>query len=97
MAYVNYVDGVPVSIQLNERDLLAKDGVVGRLLHNRPISNWQQNMMLRNRALMSVEANRTNLKTDAEQRRGTKMATLDTSNSYKRVNQNNTILNIGHA
>ena len=42
MGYVNYVNGVPVSIQLNERDLLANDGVVGRLLqHNKPISNWQ--------------------------------------------------------
>lgn len=41
MGYVNYVNGVPVSIQLNERDLLAHDGVVGRLLQNKPMSNWQ--------------------------------------------------------
>lgn len=56
MGYVNYVNGVPVSIQLNERDLFANDGVIGRHLHNKPISNWQQNMMLRNKAIMSVEA-----------------------------------------
>jgi hypothetical protein len=40
MGYVNYVNGVPVSIQLNERDLLASDGVHGRMLQ-KPVSNWQ--------------------------------------------------------
>ena len=55
MGYVNYVNGVPVSIQLNENDLFAKDGVIGRHLRNRTVGNWQQNMMLRNRAMMAAE------------------------------------------
>lgn len=50
MGYVNYVNGVPVSIQLSEADLVANDGVLGRMLKNpaATASNWKQNMLKRN-------------------------------------------------
>jgi len=67
MGYVNYVNGVPVSIQLNEADLVAGDGVLGRLLQ-KPTSNWQQNLLKRARIMGGNDLHRVHLRKEADGR-----------------------------
>ena len=67
MGYVNYVNGVPVSIQLNEADLVASDGVLGRLLQ-KPTSNWQQNLLKRARIMGGNDLQRVHLRKEADGR-----------------------------
>ena len=45
---LNYSNGAPKYTHLNATDIVSKDGVHGRLLH-KPSSNWQQNLLKRNK------------------------------------------------